>query len=114
MREIKFRQRNKNNGQWHYWGMVDGAWVQPLIQDNYDHPKDSDQYTGLKDKQEGKEIYEGDIVKIDDFYIGDYLEKGGFVIVKYEDDGFGLYRANNDYVCTVRSGIRLGVFQRDV
>ena len=61
MREIKFRQRNKNNGQWHYWGMVDGAWVQPLIQDNYDHPKDSDQYTGLKNKQD-KEIYEGDII----------------------------------------------------
>ena len=61
-REIKFRQRNKNNGSFYYWGFVNGEWKQPIIQDNYHAPEESDQYTGLLDIN-GKEIYEGDICK---------------------------------------------------
>jgi uncharacterized phage protein (TIGR01671 family) len=61
-RLLKFRQRNVNNGSWHYWGYIDGEWVQPLVQDNYYNPDLSDQYTGLPDK-DGKEIYEGDIIR---------------------------------------------------
>ncbi len=64
MREIKFRQRNINNGQFHYWGFIDGEWINPVIQDNYVKPEESEQYTAIKDKN-GKEIYEGDIVKVD-------------------------------------------------
>ena len=61
MREIKFRQRNKNNGQWFYWGFVNGEWIDPMQQDNYDNPEDSDRFTGLHAKN--GEIYEGDIAK---------------------------------------------------
>ena len=62
MGEIKFRQRNVNNGQFHIWGMDGGIWRNPLWQDNFVHPNESDQYTGLKDSK-GVEIYKGDVVK---------------------------------------------------
>ena len=67
MREIKFRVWCKNKNEWEsdYWHltpdgqMIDVLHNQPLKHDNHVLM----QYTGLKDKN-GKEIYEGDIVKI--------------------------------------------------
>ena len=78
MREIKFRQRNVKNGQFHIWGMDGGIWRNPLWQDNFVHPNESDQYTGLKDSK-GVEIYEGDVLK---YSIYDEERTG---VIKYED-----------------------------
>lgn len=59
---IKFRQRNKNNGQWHYWGCIrDGEFTGPMTSDNYVKPEKSNEFTGLSDKN-GEEVYENDIV----------------------------------------------------
>ena len=64
MREIKFRQpllnRDMTFNKFHYWGIMTDSFVGREMSGR--EKGDDQQFTGLLDKN-GKEIYEGDILK---------------------------------------------------
>jgi len=90
MREIKFRIWLKNKEEMDYNDCFIRASGNPVIWGGDEQEKDSYvlmQYTGLKDKN-GKEIYEGDIVKTDKEYKD---------IIIWEDGSFFLKSTDKDY-----------------
>lgn len=96
MREILFRGKRIDNGEWVFgmpWIFKDHACICPWKKGmcKYDtgyfpilvESKTVGQYTGLTD-QNGDKIFDGDIIKNHDFN----AEDGGYGVVEYDDGAF--------------------------
>lgn len=117
-REIKFRAYDKDYERMTYFDDEDYLYQCPFIlrleqvfkkDSNYDDYEDFEykdvtdklelmQYTGLKDKN-GKEIYEGDIVKIHKHSYDYGFKEDEIGQIKFLDGAFGFYRekTKNEY-----------------
>lgn len=87
MRQIKFRARIIDNSGWFIWKVPSSVDLATLAVDW----ETLCQFTGLLDRH-GKEIYEGDIVKFNEW--GFRKPENGIGVIEWEEIGYGI-RNNN-------------------
>ena len=105
MREILFRGKRVDNGEWsqgdlNYYHTGSGVFIAARDESEFCHRVITEtvgHFTGLTDKN-GKKIFEGDIIRFD--YIGKNLGVNGVESVVFENGKFGVkWGWHKDFVC---------------
>ena len=120
-REIKFRGKTINGNEWIYGPTISrgtikrkaNKWYMEVAENKWKglQPNTLGQYTGLKDKN-GKEIYEGDILRGDEYPFNCDGVDNYFAEIVWADNVCGFYRLTHKKTNSTVRGISHGIWEQ--